>query len=108
MKITSITVAVILSAGLFSACATQPAPRWFYKESQFSSRVEYLRFCQRYALYDRQCERRYICQNLLAKRRIECLGEQRIGNPRGTSKQKKIHENFSDLPLLCHNKKDDK
>jgi hypothetical protein len=56
MKITSITVAVILSAGLFSACATQPAPRWFYKESQFSSRVEYLRFCQRYALHDRQCD----------------------------------------------------
>jgi hypothetical protein len=34
---------------------TRPAPRLLYKESQFASRVEYLRFCQRYAMFDNRC-----------------------------------------------------
>ena len=56
MKITSIVLAAVLSAAFFSACATQPAPRLVYEESQFASRLEYLRFCQRYAMYDRRCD----------------------------------------------------
>ena len=56
MKITSIVLATALSAALFSACATQPAPRLVYKESQFANRLEYLRFCQRYAMHDRRCD----------------------------------------------------
>ena len=35
---------------------TGPAPRLVYEQSQFASRVEYLRFCQRYAMYDRRCD----------------------------------------------------
>ena len=56
MRVTSIVLAVVLSAGLFSGCSTGPAPRLVYKESQFANRLEYLRFCQRYAMYDRRCD----------------------------------------------------
>jgi hypothetical protein len=54
MRHTSIVLAVTLRTALFASCAT--APRWVYKESQFASRLEYLRFCQRYALTDYRCE----------------------------------------------------
>jgi hypothetical protein len=56
MKLISIVIAAVLSASLFSACSTGPAPRLVYKESQFASRLEYLRFCQRYALQDYRCD----------------------------------------------------
>jgi PBP1b-binding outer membrane lipoprotein LpoB len=56
MKIQSIVLALALSAAFFAGCATGPAPRLVYKESQFANRLEYLRFCQRYALHDRRCD----------------------------------------------------
>jgi len=55
MKIASIVLAVALSAAVFAGCSTRPAPRLVYEQSQFTSRLEYLRFCQRYALYDYRC-----------------------------------------------------
>ena len=56
MKIKSIVLAVSLTAAFFAGCSTSPAPRLIYQQSQFASRVEYLRFCQHYAMYDRRCE----------------------------------------------------
>jgi hypothetical protein len=50
MKFASFVLAVALSAAFFSACATGPAPRRIYKESQFSSRLDYLRFCQHHEM----------------------------------------------------------
>ena len=54
MKITSMVLAVALSAAIFVGCG--PFPRLVYEQSQFSSRVEYLRFCQHYAMYDHRCD----------------------------------------------------
>ena len=42
MKITSMVLAVALCAAIFVGCG--PFPRLVYEQSQFSSRVEYLRF----------------------------------------------------------------
>ena len=56
MKLTTLVLTATLCAALLGGCATKPAPRLVYKESQFASRVEYLRFCQRYALHDYRCE----------------------------------------------------
>jgi hypothetical protein len=56
MKLASLVLAVALSAALFAGCATGPAPRLVYKESQFANRLEYLRFCQRYAMFDHRCD----------------------------------------------------
>jgi PBP1b-binding outer membrane lipoprotein LpoB len=55
MKIKSIVLALALSAALFSGCSTRPVARPSYHESQFSSRVEYLRFCQQYDPLARNC-----------------------------------------------------
>jgi hypothetical protein len=56
MKFASLVLAVALSAAVFAGCTTGPAPRWVYKESQFSSRLEYLRFCQRHEMRTGRCE----------------------------------------------------
>ncbi len=40
----------------FRPLSDESRPRLVYEQSQFSSRVEYLRFCQHYAMYDRRCE----------------------------------------------------
>jgi PBP1b-binding outer membrane lipoprotein LpoB len=56
MNITSIVLAVALSAAVFAGCSTSPAPRWVYEQSQFANRLEYLRFCQRYELLTYRCE----------------------------------------------------
>jgi hypothetical protein len=56
MNITSIFVAVALSAAFFAGCSTGPAPRLVYEQSQFASRAEYLRFCQRYAMHEHRCD----------------------------------------------------
>ncbi len=56
MKIESIALALALCAGFFAGCVTHPAPRLVYEESQFASRLEYQRFCQRYAMYDDRCD----------------------------------------------------
>ena len=56
MNITSIVLAIALSAAFFAGCSTSPAPRLVYQQSQFASRAEYLQFCQRYAMYDRRCD----------------------------------------------------
>jgi hypothetical protein len=56
VKIQSLVLAVSLCAALFAGCATGPAPRLVYKESQFDNRLEYLRFCQRYAMFDHRCD----------------------------------------------------
>ena len=56
MKFQPIVLAVALSAAIFAGCSTSPAPRLVYEQSQFSSRVEYLRFCQDYAMYERRCD----------------------------------------------------
>jgi hypothetical protein len=55
MKIKSIVLAVALGAGFFAGCATSPAPRLVYEQSQFASGLEYLRFCQRYAVLSDHC-----------------------------------------------------
>ena len=44
MKITSMVLAIALSAAIFAGCSTSPAPRLVYQQSQFESRLEYLRF----------------------------------------------------------------
>jgi hypothetical protein len=58
MRATSVFLTIMLSGGLFSGCSTAsaPAPRLVYQESQFASRLEYLRFCQRYAMFDGRCD----------------------------------------------------
>ena len=56
MNITSIVLVVALCAAIFTGCATNPAPRLAYQHSQFASRGEYLRFCQRYAMHERRCD----------------------------------------------------
>jgi len=56
MTITSIVLAVALSAAIFAGCSTNPAPRLVYEHSQFASRGEYLKFCQRYAMHERRCD----------------------------------------------------
>jgi hypothetical protein len=56
MKIRSLVLAAVLSAAFFAGCASRPAPRLVYKEEQFANRLEYLRFCQRYALQDNRCD----------------------------------------------------
>ena len=56
MKIYTIIVALAVSAAVFAGCVTQPAPRRVYKESQFSSRLEYLRFCQHHEMRSGRCE----------------------------------------------------
>jgi hypothetical protein len=56
MKIQSLVLAIALCAAFFAGCATGPAPRLVYKESQFDNRLEYLRFCQRYAMFDHRCD----------------------------------------------------
>jgi hypothetical protein len=56
MKIASIVLALSLCAAFFAGCSTQPAPRLVYKQSQFESRLEYLRFCQNNELQTRRCE----------------------------------------------------
>ena len=55
MNITSMVLAVALSAAIFAGCSTSP-PRWVYQQSQFASRLEYLRFCQHYELLTYRCE----------------------------------------------------
>jgi hypothetical protein len=55
MKIISLVLAAAFSAVLFAGCASRPAPRLVYQEAQFANRLEYLRFCQRYALQDNRC-----------------------------------------------------
>ncbi len=56
MNITSIVLAVALSAAFFAGCSTSPAPRLAYEQSQFASGGDYLRFCQRYAMHERRCD----------------------------------------------------
>jgi hypothetical protein len=56
MKFASLVLALSVCAAFFAGCATGPAPRLVYKESQFANRLEYLRFCQRYALLDNRCD----------------------------------------------------
>ena len=56
MNITSIVLAVALSAAFFAGCSAGSAPRLVYQQSQFASRLEYLRFCQHYELLTYRCE----------------------------------------------------
>jgi hypothetical protein len=56
MKFASLVLASVLSAAVFAGCATGPAPRLVYKQEQFANRLEYLRFCQRYAMFDHRCD----------------------------------------------------
>jgi hypothetical protein len=56
MKFTALVLAIVLSAAYLAGCATGPAPRLVYQESQFANRLEYLRFCQRYAMFDYRCD----------------------------------------------------
>jgi hypothetical protein len=56
MKIASLVLAVSFCAAFVAGCSTQPAPRLVYKQSQFDSRLEYLRFCQNNELQTRRCE----------------------------------------------------
>jgi hypothetical protein len=56
VKLTSIVLAMALSAALVAACTTGPAPRLVYKESQFNSRLEYIRFCQHHEMRTGRCD----------------------------------------------------
>jgi hypothetical protein len=56
MRFASTLLALSLFATLLNGCAMQPAPRLVYQESQFANRLEYLRFCERYAMQDGRCE----------------------------------------------------
>ncbi len=56
MIINSLVLVVALSAALFSACSTPPTGRLVYKQSQFASRLEYMRVCQQSDLQGRHCE----------------------------------------------------
>jgi hypothetical protein len=56
MKTTSLVLTAALCAVFFVGCASRPAPRLVYQEAQFANRLEYLRFCQRYALQDNRCD----------------------------------------------------
>jgi PBP1b-binding outer membrane lipoprotein LpoB len=56
MKIKSIILAIALSATFVAGCTAGPYPRVTYEQSQFANRVEYLRFCQRYALDTHRCD----------------------------------------------------
>jgi PBP1b-binding outer membrane lipoprotein LpoB len=56
MKIQSMILALALFAGLFAGCVSKPAPRRVYKEAQFESRLEYLRFCQTHEMRTGRCE----------------------------------------------------
>lgn len=56
MKLQSIVLATALCAGIFAGCATPPAGRVVYQQSQFASHLEYLRFCQNNELQTRRCE----------------------------------------------------
>jgi hypothetical protein len=55
MKFTAMVLAASLYAAFVSGCATPPAQRLVYEEAQFANRLEYLRFCQRYAMQDHRC-----------------------------------------------------
>jgi hypothetical protein len=50
MKVSTIVIAIAVCAGFLTGCATGSHPRETYEQSQFANRLEYLRFCQRYAL----------------------------------------------------------
>jgi hypothetical protein len=56
MKINSLVLALVLCSAFFAGCATGPYPRLAYEQSQFANRLEYLRFCQRYALMTDYCD----------------------------------------------------
>ena len=56
MTIVLIVLVVALCAAIFVGCSTGPVPRLVYEQSQFSSRVEYLRFCQHYELHTYRCD----------------------------------------------------
>jgi hypothetical protein len=56
MKTKSIVLAVALSAALFSGCSTPHVARPDLQESKFSSRLEYLRFCQTNELMTGRCQ----------------------------------------------------
>jgi hypothetical protein len=56
MKIAVTVVALAVYAALLIGCSTSPAGSLVYRESQFDSRLEYLRFCQLYELQTRRCE----------------------------------------------------
>jgi hypothetical protein len=54
MSLKSMLLALVLCAVSIAGCATR-SPRLVYEESQFANRLEYLRFCQRYAMFDNRC-----------------------------------------------------
>jgi PBP1b-binding outer membrane lipoprotein LpoB len=56
MKTQSIVLAIALCAAFVAGCSTRPAGRLAYRESQFASRLEYLRFCQNNELQTRRCD----------------------------------------------------
>ncbi|MDH3444657.1 MAG: hypothetical protein OEN50_12070 [Deltaproteobacteria bacterium] len=56
MKIRSIVLSVTLCSAFLIGCSTQPAGRLVYRESQFASRLDYLRYCQEHELFTGRCE----------------------------------------------------
>jgi hypothetical protein len=56
MKVSTLVLALVLCAVSFVGCATGPYPRLVYEQSQFANRLEYTRFCQRYALMTDYCD----------------------------------------------------
>jgi hypothetical protein len=56
MKSKSIILATVLYLAFLTGCSAGPAERLVYQESQFKSRLAYLRFCQHYAMATDRCE----------------------------------------------------
>jgi len=55
MKIKATLLAAICASILLGGCATQEPVKLVYRQDQFASRLEYLRFCQHYELLNYRC-----------------------------------------------------
>ena len=56
MKIESLVIVASLCTVFLAACSTRPSGPLVYRESQFASRLEFLRYCQEHELYTNRCE----------------------------------------------------
>jgi hypothetical protein len=55
MKIKSILLAPICASILLGGCAARRPGKLVYRQDQFASRLEYVRFCQHYELLTYRC-----------------------------------------------------
>jgi hypothetical protein len=55
METKSTLLAMVCAAILLNGCATREPDKLVYRQDQFASRLEYLRFCQHYELLTYRC-----------------------------------------------------